>query len=97
MTNCTEVQTQVRELEKMISLIQGVSDVVVVLAGNAQGKEVIKAFVEPEEDTGLSEQAIINHCLKSCHKAPSTITFTTIPRTPSGKVARMALLEKYAV
>ncbi len=95
----TELNLEVRELEKLIGCINGVSDVVVVSVQQPTGGRVLKAFVEPESNNQLNEHAIISHCLKksSRGRAPSSVTFCKIPRTPSGKVARQFLLELCAV
>ncbi|MFZ5646433.1 MAG: AMP-binding enzyme [Bacillota bacterium] len=94
-----EIHFQVRELEKLISAIQGVNDVVVISTAHPSGDQVLRAFVETEDDRELTAQLIINHCLKksTCHRAPVSVTFGKIPRTPSGKVARQLLLEQCAV
>lgn len=95
----TEIHSEVRELEKIISLIQGVSDVVVISVQQSSGDSLLRAFVEPEENNGLNAQSIINYCLRksTCKRAPVSVTFGKIPRTPSGKVARQVLLEQFAV
>lgn len=95
----TEINLEVRELEKLIGLIDGVSDVVVISVRQPSGKEVLKAFVEAENSSQLSEQSIINQCLEKSTRgrAPASVTFCKIPRTPSGKVARQLLQEQYAV
>lgn len=94
-----QIHFQVRELEKLISTIQGVSDVVVISIPQPTGDQLLRAFVEPEENRELNAQLIINHCLKKStfRRAPASVTFGKIPRTPSGKVARQVLLEQCAV
>ncbi|MFZ5652379.1 MAG: AMP-binding enzyme [Bacillota bacterium] len=91
-----QIHFQVRELEKLISTMQGVNDVVVISIQQPSGDQVLRAFVEPEGNRDLSAQSIINHCLKksTCRRAPVSVTFGIIPRTPSGKVARQLLLEQ---
>lgn len=91
-----EIHFQVRELERLISKIQGVNDVVVISIQQPSGDQVLRAFVEPEENVDLNAQLIISHCMRksTCRRAPVSVTFGTIPRTPSGKVARQVLLEQ---
>lgn len=98
MLECTDVHHHVRELEKLISLMEGVSDVVVISVEQPPGEPVLKAFVEPENDTVLSAQSIINQCINksSCRRAPVSVTVCKIPRTPSGKVQRQMLLDQCA-
>ena len=95
----TDVNLEVRELEKLIGLIEGVGDVVVISVQQPAGGQVLKAFIEPEDNHQLSEETIINHCLSQSNhgQAPSTVVFCTIPRTPSGKVARQLLLDQCAI
>jgi acyl-coenzyme A synthetase/AMP-(fatty) acid ligase len=94
----TDVHHHVRELEKIISLMEGVSDVVVISVDQPSGEQVLKAFVEPEDDTDLNAQSIINQCISksNCQRAPVSVTVCKIPRTPSGKVQRQMLLEQCA-
>jgi fatty-acyl-CoA synthase len=96
--NNTVIHAQVRELEKLIGRIKGVSDVVVILLDQPSGGQTLKAFVEPEDNRSLNAQSIINYCLKksSSLRAPDSVYFCKIPRTPSGKVARNVLLEMCA-
>lgn len=95
----TDVNLEVRELEKLIAQIKGVSDVVVVSVKQPSGEIILKAFVECESSVGLSEQSIISCCLSkpTRGRALSSVTFCKIPRTPSGKVARQFLVEHCAV
>jgi len=94
----SETNFEVRELEKLICRIRGVSDVVVISVSQPSGSHLLKAFVEPDSGNQLSEQTIISHCLNKSTRgrAPASVTFCTIPRTPSGKVARLSLLEQHA-
>ncbi|MCL6610913.1 MAG: hypothetical protein K6T66_05150 [Peptococcaceae bacterium] len=95
----TDLNLEVRELERLISRLKGVSDVVVVSVQQPSGGRILKAFVELESNNQLNEHSIINHCLlrSSRGRAPSSVTFCKIPRTPSGKVARQFLLDQCAV
>lgn len=95
----TDVNLEVRELEKLIAQIKGVSDVVVVSVRQPSGEEVLKAFVEPESSVELSEQSILSYCRNkpTRGRALSSVTLCKIPRTPSGKVARQFLVEHCAV
>lgn len=95
----TDINLEVRELEKLIARIDGVSDVVVISVPQPTGGQMLKAFVETDTGDQLNESAIISHCLKKSTRgrAPSSVTFCRIPRTPSGKVARQFLLEQCAV
>ncbi|MCL6477103.1 MAG: hypothetical protein K6T65_01680 [Peptococcaceae bacterium] len=95
----TTIHAEVRELEKLIACIEGVSDVVVIPVQQPSGGEVLKAFVEAENTVQLNAQAIISYCREKSTqgKAPASVTFCKIPRTPSGKVARQFLLEQCAV
>ncbi len=99
MIDNTLIHSEVRELEKIISLMQGVNDVVVISVEQPSGDSILRAFVEPKEDNRLNVQQIITQCISKStfNRAPASVTFTKIPRTPSGKVARQVLLEQFAV
>ncbi len=94
----TDINLEVRELETLIKDLDKVIDVVIVNVNQPNGESSLKAFVETEDDAPLDEQVIIQYCLKesSRGRAPSAVIFCKIPRTPSGKVARMVLLEQLA-
>ncbi|MFZ5643423.1 MAG: AMP-binding enzyme [Bacillota bacterium] len=98
MLECTEVHSYVRELEKMISRMEGVSDVVVISVAEPSGEQVLRAFVEPEQEKQLNTQSILSLCADNskCQRAPVSVTVCKIPRTPSGKVSRQLLLEQCA-
>lgn len=98
MDSSTVIHTQVRELENLIACIHGVTDVVIISLNQPSGKNILKAFVQPEENTQLNPQLIINHCLteSTCLRAPDSVIFRKIPRTPSGKVPRQLLLNSCA-
>ncbi len=94
----TDINLEVRELEKLIGDLDGVNDVVIINVNKSNDKTLLKAFVEKEDGSVINEQAIIRHCLEKSTRgrAPSAVIFCKIPRTPSGKVARMFLLEQLA-
>lgn len=95
----TDINLEVRELEILIGQLDGVIDVVVISIDQGEGSVLLKAFVETENDeTILEEKTVINYCLENSgsKNIPSSVIFCKIPRTPSGKVARMILLEQIA-
>lgn len=93
------VHSEVRELERLISRMDGVNDAVIVPVQQPSGRAMLKAFVETAASNQINAQSIINYCLKQSNRgtAPATVTFCKIPRTPSGKVARQILMEQHAV
>jgi acyl-CoA synthetase (AMP-forming)/AMP-acid ligase II len=95
MPEITKIHAQVREMESIIIAQPGVEDVVVISVENGTGDNQLKAFVEPAEDTHPSEQNIIHACRSKSKygRIPNSIIFGSIPRTPSGKVARLRMLE----
>lgn len=96
----TDINLEVRELETLINDLDGVSDVVIVNVNKSDEDVLLTAFVETDDDddSTITQQLIIQHCLEKSTRgrAPSTVLFCKIPRTPSGKVARMVLLEQLA-
>ncbi|MHB8158147.1 MAG: AMP-binding enzyme [Desulfocucumaceae bacterium] len=96
--NEDQLHSQVRELEKIILHLDGVSDVVVISVEKPSGEQALRAFVEQEDETDVNARALISQSFKksSYGSAPITITFGKIPRTPSGKVLRQQLLGQCA-
>jgi fatty-acyl-CoA synthase len=93
----TDINLEVRELETLIGQLDEVIDVVVISIDQGEDSFILKAFVETENNkTILNEKAIIDYCLENARgkNIPSSVIFCQIPRTPSGKVARMILLEQ---
>lgn len=95
MCEVTDIHAQVREMESIIISHPGVEDVVVISVEDGNGVNQLKAFVEPADDSIPSELSIIHACQNKSRYGliPKAIIFGEIPRTPSGKVARLRLLE----
>jgi acyl-coenzyme A synthetase/AMP-(fatty) acid ligase len=95
MCEVNDIHAQVREMESIIISQPGVEDVVVISVEDGNGENQLKAFVEPAEDTIPSKQGIMHACQNKSKygRVPNTIIFGEIPRTLSGKVLRLRLLE----
>jgi long-chain acyl-CoA synthetase len=77
-----------REVEDVIALLPEVQEVKVYAGRHWQGFEVVQAAVACHG--ALSEDAILRHCEQHLvsYKCPSVIRFvSSLPRTPSGKIA----------
>lgn len=82
------------EVERVIYELPQVLEVAVVGIPHPKWLEVPKAFVVLKEGKNLTEQDIIEHCLKKLakFKVPKEIEFIPqLPRTPSGKVLKRDL------
>lgn len=95
--NCMNTHAQVRSIEKLIAPFGGVGDVVVISVPQPSGGNHFNAFVEPDEKSLLSVEKITDYLKNSEYKdIPVSVVFCKIPRTPSGKAARQALLDMCA-
>ena len=94
--DCMETHFKVRSIEKLITPISGVSDVVVIPVPQSSGKTMFKLFVERDGKNQLSVETITGRLKDSDFKDITvSVTFCNIPRTPSGKVARQTLMDMY--
>jgi fatty-acyl-CoA synthase len=85
------------ELERVISQIDGVSEVAVIAAADERFGETPAAIVSVTGD--VDEAAIIDHCNKlvSDYKVPRYVVIreTPLPRLPSGKLAKLEIRKEY--
>lgn len=94
-----DVVIQVRQMEKCIGSHPCVEDVVVITVDDPQEGQSFRAFIETECDNATTEQSLLDlFKKKNCpSKAPLSIVFAKIPRTPTGKVSRQKLLSQTGV
>jgi long-chain acyl-CoA synthetase len=84
-----------REIESVISQLDGVEDVVVI--GETlqdRATEVCHAVIAARAESGVSARAVRDHCAKTlaAHKVPKLVTLVPeIPRTERGKLDRARL------
>lgn len=83
-----------REVEDVIRLLPGISDVAVVGERSKLRGERVCAWVELSESANVSEKEIVAHCFEHLarYKVPRTIRFMhELPRSATGKVLKREL------
>jgi long-chain acyl-CoA synthetase len=86
-----------REVENVISTLDGVREVAVVGAPSARWGEEITAVVAPTEGTVLTAEDVIAHCRNSLggYKIPKRVEFVTeLPKSGAGKILKREIREK---
>ena len=82
------------EVEKVIRSLQGIREVAVIGTPDEKWGEVGKAFVSIESGFDLSENHIVDHCLKNLakFKVPRSVQFLpNLPKGESGKILKKSL------
>jgi fatty-acyl-CoA synthase len=82
------------EVEKVIGSLSGIREVAVIGVPDPQWGEVGKAFISLEQKAQLSENQILEHCLKNLakFKVPKSIQFLSdLPKGDSGKILKKNL------
>ncbi len=82
------------EVEEIIAELTGVADVAVVGVAHPHTGEAVKAYVVPQPEVHLDEEAVISHCQDHLarYKCPTKVLFVDeLPRNLSGKVLRRSL------
>jgi fatty-acyl-CoA synthase len=84
------------EIENVIYQHPKVLSVAVVSVPDAKWGEVPKAFVEVKSGVDLTAEEIINFCKTKIarFKAPKTVEFIELPRTPTGKIQKFKLRDR---
>jgi acyl-CoA synthetase (AMP-forming)/AMP-acid ligase II len=83
-----------KDVEEVISAIDGVEEVAVVGIPDEMLGQIIKAFIVKNENYNLKERDILAYCKKNLaiYKIPKHVEFIKeIPKTASGKVRRFLL------
>jgi long-chain acyl-CoA synthetase len=86
------------EVENVISSYPGVSEAAVIGVANAELGEIVKALIVMRTGEKVVEQEIINWCISKLddYKVPKMVHIVdSLPKTPSGKVLKAILREKY--
>ncbi len=89
------VRVALGEVEEALRSHPGVRDAAVVARADAQGELRLQAFLEPATDPAPDEQAVRRHLRERFpdHLVPHGIAWCPrLPRTPSGKADRPALV-----
>ncbi|HEX6637162.1 MAG TPA: long-chain fatty acid--CoA ligase, partial [Steroidobacteraceae bacterium] len=83
-----------RDVEDVLEELPEVAEAAVIGVEDEILGEVIKAFVVPAAGSQPQVQHVKRHCLErlASYKVPRFVEFvTSLPRTPSGKIRRVAL------
>lgn len=87
------------EVEEAILSCAGVADCAVVGLSDPLWGEAVTAVVVPREGATLDPDAVIAHCRKTLagFKTPKRVLLQSepLPRTPTGKVQKFLLVERY--
>lgn len=89
------------EVEEALLALPGIADATVFgLPDEFWGERVTALLVRGPGGEGLAEEAVIAHCRQRLagFKTPKTVLFSdeALPRTPTGKVQKFLLVERYA-
>ena len=82
------------EIEKVVRVLTGVEDIVVVGMKNEMYGQVIKAFIKKSNNSEITKSEILTHCIKNLEafKVPREIEFVKdLPRNEFGKIQRFRL------
>jgi acyl-CoA synthetase (AMP-forming)/AMP-acid ligase II len=87
-----------REVEEVLYTHQAVLEAAVIGVPDAVWGEAVKALVVLKQRARASEEELIAHCKAhlASYKKPKSVEFRKeLPKTPSGKILKRALREKY--
>ncbi|BAY13403.1 acyl--CoA ligase family protein [Calothrix sp. NIES-2098] len=84
------------EVEQCLYRHEAVLECAVIAVPNPKRGEVPKAFVTLKEGVQVTEQELIQFCRHqiAAFKCPTTIEFTNLPKTSTGKIQKYLLREK---
>jgi acyl-CoA synthetase (AMP-forming)/AMP-acid ligase II len=85
------------EVEKVIAMLPGVADAVVIGVPHERFGQAVVAVVQTGPEQALSADAVISHCKEHVagYKAPREVIFvTSIGRGPTGKVDLISLRQR---
>jgi long-chain acyl-CoA synthetase len=85
------------EVEETIQRHPKVRDVAVIGTPDDRLGEIVTAVVEPVPDSVLTEDEVNSYCEKNLprYKRPRRIIFDMVPRSPTGKLEKPKLREKW--
>jgi acyl-CoA synthetase (AMP-forming)/AMP-acid ligase II len=86
------------EVEDVIFSLADVAEVAVIGVPDERWGEMVVALVVPSEGTGLTVEAVIEHCRSSLagYKCPKQVEFReALPRTATGKLQKFKLRAPY--
>lgn len=94
MVNVSGFKVWPREVEEVLSKLDGLSEAAVIGIPDPISGEAVKAFAVIKEGARLTEQEVIDYCRDrmAVYKAPRCVEFIdSLPRNPSGKVLKREL------
>jgi acyl-CoA synthetase (AMP-forming)/AMP-acid ligase II len=86
------------ELENVLAGMPGVAEVTVIGVPDQRWGETPKALIVRDPDATLSEQDVVDYCRAHLpgYKCPTSVDWVDgLPRTPSGKVMKHILRDRY--
>jgi acyl-CoA synthetase (AMP-forming)/AMP-acid ligase II len=87
------------EVEKVLAALPGVREVTVIGVPHPRWGETPKALVVKSPDATLCARDVIEYCAANLarYKCPTSVDWVdALPRTPSGKVLKHVLRERYS-
>jgi acyl-CoA synthetase (AMP-forming)/AMP-acid ligase II len=86
------------EIEEVIARCPKVQDVAVIGSPDERLGEVVTAVIQPKEGENLTRDEIMIFCEENLprYKRPRHVFFDRVPRSPSGKIEKPKLRDKYS-
>jgi long-chain acyl-CoA synthetase len=86
------------EIEEIIQKHPKVHDIAVIGTPDKRLGELVTAIIEPKPGEVLTEEEMTSFCERNLprYKRPRRIIFAQVPRSPTGKVEKPKLREKYS-
>lgn len=86
------------EVERVISQLEGVSEVAVIGIPDEKWGESVTAFISAEPDARLTAEVVVDYCRQHLagYKKPQRVEFReALPKGPTGKILKRALREPF--
>ena len=88
-----------REVEECVYGLDGVAEVAVFAVDHPRWVEAVAAVVVPKLGSGLTEQAVLDHCrahLAGFKRPKHVVLAESLPKNPSGKILKRELRQQHA-
>ncbi len=85
------------EVEEVIQRHPKVKDVAVIGTPHERLGEIVTAIIDPVSEGALTQEGMMTYCEENLprYKRPRKIIFGSVPRSPTGKIEKPKLREKY--
>jgi acyl-CoA synthetase (AMP-forming)/AMP-acid ligase II len=97
MINTSGIQISPKEIEDVLYELEGILEAAVFAVPHHIYGEAIKAVVSVEQNSGITEETLRDHCHQHLEKVSIPhvfeITTATLPKTPTGKINKKALIK----